>query len=80
MKNVAKRVFKRKDTYICIGIMLVGIFIVSIVHRILPSNLVMIAQMFFSLFTMTGAFMFSRIVQEEYAVEEALNKKAKKRK
>ena len=77
MKNVIRRVFARKDTYVCFGIILLGILCVCLAYRLLPEKLVTIVQMFFSIFTMSGAFMFSRIVQEEYAIEEANNKSAK---
>ncbi len=64
IRELVRRVFKRKDAYYCLGFVLFGLLLAYIALK-LPEKLIFPVQIIGSLVAMAGAFMFSRVVQNE---------------
>ena len=79
MKETIKRVFRRSDTYKCLGIIVFALLGTAIATKYLSGGIVMLLQMCCYLVTMVGVFMFSKIVQSEQPKEEEPKKHGSKK-
>ncbi len=80
MKETIKRVFRRSDTYICLGIIILAVIGAFLAAKFVSGGLVMLIQMGCYMLAMVGVFMFSKIVQSEQPAEEEPKKQVHKKK
>ena len=80
MKETIKRVFRRPDTYKCLGIIVLAVLGAFFAAKYLSGGIVMLLQIGCYMLAMVGVFMFSKIVQSEQPADETPKRDSKKKK